>query len=138
MVFGINLTQGRLMKIIVISTLLIISATLTIGCFEDNKDASDLNKLVGTWKWTGENEENTYNFYENHSLYSYYIHLETEETHEGWGTFDFNQSKLCMSTTHGHGGQSESYCYDYVFSEDNSQLTLSSVNLQIVTLNKIE
>ncbi len=124
-------------KTISISLLLTLSIIPLIGCLQENSVTSDFDKLIGTWEWVGENEKNTYIFYQNQSLFSSYINLDTGETHRGWGVFEFNQSKLCMSTTHGHSGKTESYCYDYVFSENNSRLTLSATGLTTVTLIKI-
>ena len=124
-------------RIVGISLLIPILILLFAGCLQENSDSSDLYRLIGTWEWISENEKNTYIFYENKSLYSSYINLETGETHKGWGVFEFNQNKLCMSTTHGHNGKNESYCYDYVFSQNNSKLVLSTTGLATVTLIKI-
>jgi len=119
--------------ILTLSTLII----LLVGCIKDNAGSSDLENLVGTWQITNENEEYTFDFYENKSFYSYYIQTEPEDIHKGWGTFEFDNSKLCMYTPHGASGGEETYCYTYVFSENNEKLTLSTTEIGEMVLIKI-
>ncbi len=125
------------MKITVISILLIISINLTSGCFENDKNISDFDKLIGTWKWNGESVEITFSFYENQTFYSYSVVLDTQKIHKGWGTFYFNNSKLCMYSPDGISGGPETNCYNYSYSENNKKLTLSTAEFGELILLKV-
>ncbi len=77
-------------------------------------------------------------FYQSQSLFSSYINLDTGEIHRGWGVYLnlIKAGSVCLRHS-GHSGKTESYCYDYVFSENNNRLTLSATGLTTVTLIKI-
>lgn len=124
-------------KIICILLLLLALVILLSGCINDNTESSDLEKLVGTWTYSGEIYVSTITFYENFSLYSNSTILSNQEVHEDWGEFWFDQNKLCMYTHMGYSGDQESPCYSYTFSEDNKKLTLSAPGLTDSVLIKV-
>jgi hypothetical protein len=104
-----------------------------IGC----NDLTDSDRLIGTWEWKEGLQENTFIFSQNGSFYSNYIHHATNETHKGWGEFEFKDNQLYLYTSHGLGGQIDSQYYDYIFSEDDTKLTLSSDKYGTIILTKI-
>lgn len=126
-----------IMKIEYMFLTMLVSIALIAGCIENNK-SGEVNRIIGTWKWIGEKEENTFTFYENLSFYSHYIQLLTGEEHKGWGKFYFNNTKICMYTSHGASGGEETRCYDYVFSENNKKLTLITDERLEITLIRLD
>ena len=115
----------------IVALLFVIS--LFIGC----TGMTDKEKLLGTWKWTDTEQENTFYFYQNDTFYSYYIHYATNETHKGWGDFELKSNQLYLYTSHGIGGQIDEEYYNYKFSEDYKQLTLASKVKGEILLNKV-
>lgn len=111
---------------------LLFVINLFIGC----TSVTDSDRLIGTWEWKDGLQENTFIFYQNGSFYSYYIHHATNETHEGLGEFELKDNQLYLYTSHGIGGQTDSQYYDYMFSEDDTKLTLSSDKHGTVILTK--
>jgi len=69
-------------------------------------------------------------------LYSDYINNDTGETHKGWGEFELVGDQLHLFIDHGYGGQSESFFYNYQFSDDKLHLTLTYGDI-ITILEKI-
>jgi len=106
------------------------------------KNLTEKDKLIGEWETQDSiNDDNilqSYIFYENDTLLSTYITYNTGETHIGWADYYFEEGKLCMKT-HPHGAITDDdfYCYDYSFSEKNTQITLSTDGLTTVTLIKV-
>lgn len=133
----------RLKPIISIIMSLLALTVLLAGCIQDDSsitatDSSDLEKLVGTWRYSGETYVSTISFYKNFSLYSNSTIFSTQEVHKDWGEFWFSENKLCMHSPHGASGAEETYCYNYVFSENNKKLTLTSPGLTDSVLLKIK
>ena len=104
-----------------------------IGC----TSVTDSDRLIGTWEWKDGLQENTFIFYQNGSFYSYYLHYSTNETHKGWGEFELKNDQLYLYTSHGLDGQIDSEYYDYIFSEGDTKLTVSSDKFGTIILNKI-
>ena len=126
------------LKIIVILLPIFISIIFITGCTEDKNNASDLDKIVGTWEYTGEDFVSVISFYENLSLYSNSTIISNQEVHEDWGEFWFSENKLCMYTHMGASWGEETYCYNYIFTNDNKKLTLTTPGLPDSILIKID
>ena len=115
------------------------------GCIQadNNTNAGDITKFIGTWELqpypgSDPNDLTTYIFYQNGSLVSTFIDYDGEN-HTGWADYSLENGKVCMKT-HPHGAITDDdyYCYDYEFSQKNTQLTLSTNELPTATLNKIQ
>ena len=99
---------------------------------------TEVDKFVGKWEWSNGIQEYEFTFYKNGSMYSYYFNHENDDKHEGWGNFELLEGKkVRMYTSHGYGGQPDEETYDYEFSDDKSQLTLSSERYATIILNKV-
>ena len=104
---------------------------------DTNITQNDTSRFIGTWEWSDETQEYEFIFYENGSFHSSYINHAINETHKGWGNYELKDNKLYLSTSHGYGGKSDSAIYDYEFSNNNTQVTLSSSGRSTMTLIKV-
>lgn len=110
---------------------------LLSGCVNDSN--SEMNKFIGKWEWSDTIQDYEFTFYENGSFYSYYVNHANNETHKGWGEYSvLDDSKVRLYTSHGYGGMSDDKTYEYLFSDDDTKVTLTIDNLSIMTLTKKE
>ena len=126
-------------KVKIIAALAVILFT---GGFSGCMEEDDVQKFIGTWEQqsflgSDPNDITTYTFYENGSLLSIFIDYDGE-THTGWGDYSIEDEIICMKARpHGAITDNDSYCYYYVFSNGNAQVTLSNVELPTVILIKV-
>ena len=124
---------------------ILILATNLCGCLNNSQSAikvSEQDKFIGTWKQQFKNEQSgsqTYIFYENYTFLSIYIEP-YGIYHEGTGDFTLDDNNIICMKTHPHGAitDDDAYCYEYEFSDDNTQMILTNINLPTVTLNRIK
>jgi len=130
-------------------TILIICIGLS-GCFEGDKKQDDTNKFIGKWRLVERSIENypygmdnhteeTWIFYENKSLKMTSIHfMENPEEQNAtininWVSFEVIEGRLYITTQ-----DNSIIWHDYLFSNNDTQLTLSYPKNYTLKYNKIE
>ena len=119
-------------QLIVIGIAILLLILGLSGCLEDsNKDKEngenpEINEFIGKWKTTPYNvDENGTRYNETSSYSTFYINdtmgSESVEDNEIiWTPYTIENNQICF----GDVNDSEYLCYDYNFSDDETQATL--------------
>ena len=115
------------------------------GCIftDSNSSQDDTIRFIGTWElepFEGSDPRDTatYTFYKNGTLLSIFDDYDGE-VHQGLAYYTVDDGSICMKTVpHGSITDNDSYCYSYIFSLEDTRLTLFNAELPSVILVKGE
>ena len=138
-------------QILIIGIVVLFINMGLIGCFEENKKQDDTSKFIGTWRLEeisfeldypfgmDNHTEATWIFYENKSVKITSIHFMEypEEPNASininWVSFEVMEGRLYITTQ-----DNFIIWHDYLFSNNDTQLTLSYPGNYTLKYNKIE
>ncbi len=124
--------EGKMKKQLLIIGIIVLLITVGLSGCEQQKSNDDTNRFIGTWRsLEGNSTENLWTFYDNGTVKAVANYLYGDfDNNTGWGTFSVGNNKLCMKSL--HNGEESTACYDYEFSNNDTRLIFTYMEMPAV------